>query len=135
MNDASERHHAFAAHRLANDRKRFLPDRIVRPDVIGAVEIALVDLAARDERVDLDHVVALDLDRLDLLVLDQEIGVLRIFVSAALVGRLDRLAGDVVDELLAQPIAGLLVELAERHPLAGGRGGIEPRSGRKRGPA
>ena len=69
--------------------------------------------------------VALHLDRLDLLVLDQEIGVLRIFVSAALVGRLDRLAGDVVDELLAQPIAGLLVELAERHPLAGGRGGID----------
>jgi hypothetical protein len=63
-------------------------------------------------------VVALHLDRLDLLVLDQEICVLRIFVSAALVRRLNRLAGDIVDELLAQPIAGLLVDLPERHALA-----------------
>jgi hypothetical protein len=30
---------------------------------------------------------------------------------------LDRLTRDLVDQLLAQPVAGLLVDLAERDPL------------------
>jgi hypothetical protein len=61
-NDASERNHLFAAHRLADDRETLLAYRLVGANIIGAVKIALVDIAAADERVDLDHVVALDLD-------------------------------------------------------------------------
>ena len=63
-------------------------------------------------------------ERLDLLVLDLDVDVLVDLVAADLVGRLDRLAGHVVDQLLAQPVAGLLVDLPERHPLAGGGGAV-----------
>ena len=62
--------------------------------------------------------VAFDLDRFDLLVLDHEIFVFRIFVTAALVLRLDRLARHLVDELLAKAIAGLLVDLTEGDAIA-----------------
>jgi hypothetical protein len=81
----------------------------------------------------LDYVVALDLDRLELLVLNQEIRVLRIFVSAALVRRFDGLPRHVVYELLAEPIAALLVELAERDPLARGRSRVERNRARNEG--
>ena len=57
-------------------------------------------------------------ERLDLFVLDLDVDVLVDLVAADLVGRLDRLARHVVDQLLAQAIAGLLVDLPERHPLA-----------------
>jgi hypothetical protein len=38
-------------------------------------------------------------------------------VAADLVGRVDNLARLVVDQLLAQAVAGLLVDLPERHAL------------------
>jgi hypothetical protein len=48
-NDASERNHLFAAHRLADDRESLLAYRLVGANIIGAVKIALVDLAAGDD--------------------------------------------------------------------------------------
>ena len=62
--------------------------------------------------------VALDFDRLELVVLDHEVRALGIFEAPALVRGLDGLAGFVVDQLLAQTIAGFLVDLAKRHALA-----------------
>jgi hypothetical protein len=38
-------------------------------------------------------------------------------IAKAFVLTLDGLARDLVDQLLAQPIAGLLVDLAKRHTL------------------
>ncbi len=131
--DASERHHSLVAHRFADYRERFQTDWIIRSNVIRAIQITLVNLVARNEGVDLDHVVALHLDRLDLLVVNQEIRILRIFVSAALVRRLNRLARYIVYELLAQPIASLLVDLAERHPVARGRSRIKRDRARNEG--
>ena len=116
--DAAERDHVFAAHRLADDGEGLLADRFVRRDVIGAVEEAFVDLAARHEQVDFDRVVALDLDRVELVILDHEVRALRIFVAPALVCRLDGVTGVFVDQLLAKPVAGLLVDLAKRHAFA-----------------
>ena len=113
----AERDHALAAHRLADHRKCVLPDLIVRGDVVGAVQITLVDLLARNERVDFDGVVALDRDGVEFVVVHRDVGVLGVLVAAALIVGLDRLARDVVDQLLPQPIAGLLVDLAERDPL------------------
>jgi hypothetical protein len=78
-------------------------------------------------------VVALDFDRFDLLVFNREIGIFRVFVPAALVRRLDRLAGHIVDELLPKPIAGLLVDLPERHALAGGRSRVKSNRARNEG--
>jgi hypothetical protein len=55
------------------DREGLLADGLVRRKVIGAVEEAFVDLGARHERADFDRVVALDLDRFELVVLDHEV--------------------------------------------------------------
>ena len=125
QHDAAERHHALAAHSLADHREGFLSDLIVRRDVVGAVEKSLVDLLARHERVDLDSVVALDRKGVEFVVLDQDIGVLGVLVAAALILALDRFARDLVDQLLAQPVAGLLVDLAERDPLVARCAGVE----------
>ena len=124
--DAAERDHVLAAHRFADHGERLAADLIVRRDVIGAVVVALVDLRARHEAVDVDGVVALDFERFDLLVLDLDVDALVDLVAADLVGRVDHLARLVVDQLLAQAVAGLLVDLPERHPL-GARGRREHR--------
>jgi hypothetical protein len=59
-------------------------------------------------------VVAFDRNGVDLIVLDENVLVLGDLVAAALLAGLDRLARDIVDELLAQPVAGLAVDLPER---------------------
>ena len=80
---------------------------------------------ARHETVDLDHVGALDLDRFELLVLDDQILALGDLVAAAFVLGIDRLAGFLIDELLTQPIAGRLVDLPEGDALCGRAGGVQ----------
>ena len=117
QHDTTERDHVLAAHGLADHRKCVLPDLAVRRDVVGAVQIPLVDLLARDERVDFDGVLALDRKGVEFVVVHRDVGVLGVFVAAALVVALDRLAGDLVDQLLAQAVACLLVDLAERDTL------------------
>ena len=107
---------ALAAHGLADDRKGVLPGLVVRGDVVGGVQISLVDLLAGNERIDLDGVVALDRDGIEFVVVDRDVGVLRVLVAATLIGAFDRLARDLVDQLLPQPIAGLLVDLPKRYP-------------------
>jgi hypothetical protein len=72
--------------------------------------------------VDLDHMSALDLDCVELLVLDDQVLALGDLVAAAFMLRGDRLAGFLVDELLAQPIVGYLVNLPEGNPLRGRAG-------------
>jgi hypothetical protein len=91
-------------HGVADDRKRLLGDRLVGGDIIRCVEEALVDLEARHEAVDFDRMGALDLDGFEFLVLDHEVLPLGDLVAAALVFRVDRLAGLLIDELLAQPV-------------------------------
>jgi hypothetical protein len=78
---------------------------VIRRDVVGAVQISLVDLLTRNERIDLDGVVALDGDGVEFLVIDWDVSAFRILVAAALVRALDRLARDLIDQLLAQPVA------------------------------
>src|SRR5260370_19970164 len=114
-----ERHHALAAHGLTNDRKGLLPDRLAGHDVIRSVEEALVDLGARHKAVDLDGMGALDLDRFELRILHDEVLALGDLVAAAFVFRGDRLAGLFIDELLAQAIAGGLVDLPKCDALGG----------------
>jgi hypothetical protein len=113
------------AHGLADHRKGLLGDRLVGGDIVRTVEEALVDLLARHETVDLDHVGALDLDGLELRVLDDQVLPLGDFVAAALVLGGDRLAGFLIDELLAQPIAGGLVDLPEADALCARAGGVQ----------
>src|SRR5437660_12853924 len=95
----SERHHALAAHGLANDRKGLLSDRLAGSDIIRRVEEALVDLGPRHKAVDLDGVGAFDLDRFELRILDDEILALGDLVAAAFVLGGDGLEGLLIDEL------------------------------------
>jgi hypothetical protein len=60
---------------------------------------------------------ALDLDCVQFRVLDHEIVALPDLVAAALVLGSDGLAGFLIDELLAKPIAGGLVDLPESDAL------------------
>src|SRR5262249_27747840 len=60
---------------------------------------------------------AFDLERLDLLVLDENVLALGDLITLADVVLLDRVAGLAVDQLLPEAVAGLLVDAGERHPL------------------
>jgi hypothetical protein len=108
-------------HGVSYDGERVETDLIVRDQIIRIVEVPDVDLGERHELFDLDCVRALDLDRVDLVVLDLEVLAFRDLVAAALVVSFDDLARYLVHELLAQPVASLLVNLAERDALAGRR--------------
>src|SRR6202035_1246258 len=99
---------------------RVLPARIVGGNVIGRIEEALVDLRTGHKAVDVDRVRARDLDRLQFVVLDEQILGFADLVAAGLLVSLDDFTGFLVNELLAQPVAGLAVDLAERDPLRRG---------------
>src|SRR5262249_61574741 len=73
--------------------------------------------AVRHKSVDLDGVGALDLDRFELRILNDEVVALGHLVAAAFVLGGDRLAGLFIDELLAQAIARGLVDLPESDTL------------------
>jgi hypothetical protein len=73
---------------------------------------------------DVDRVGALELDGLELVLVDLDIFPLAQLVAAAFVGLVDHLADLLVDHLLAQPIAGALVDLVEMRPLGPGRSRI-----------
>jgi hypothetical protein len=111
QHNAPQRHQGLAAHRLADHRKGVLPDRIIGGDVIGRIEEALVDLRMRHKAVDVDRVRAGDLDGLQLLIFDEEKLAFADLVAAGLVMSLDDFTGLLVNELLAQPVAGS----ADRH--------------------
>ena len=89
------------------------------------VEIALVDLLARYKTLDIDGVVAFDLDRLELFRLDLDIFALAQLVAASLLVALDDVAGFGIDHLLLQPVAGFAVDQVKPGLLGRGRGGIE----------
>jgi hypothetical protein len=90
-----------------------LPDWLAGHDIIRTIEEALVDLGARHKAVDLDGVGALDLDSFELSIFNDEVLALGQLVAAAFVLGGDRLAGLFIDELLAQAIAGGLVDLPQ----------------------
>src|SRR5262249_33984891 len=114
-----ERHHPLAAHGLANDREGLVSDRLTGRHVIGGVEEAPVDLPARHKAVDLDGVGAFDLDRIQLGIIHDEVLALGDLIAAAFIFGGDRFAGLLIDELLAQAIAGRLADLPECDALGG----------------
>jgi hypothetical protein len=71
---------------------------------------------------------ALDLDRFELRVLNDEVLALGHLVTTGFVLGSDRLAGLFIDELLAQAIAGGLVDLSEGDALGRRAGRMERRN-------
>jgi hypothetical protein len=61
----------------------------------------------------------------ELRVLDDQILPLGDLVAAALVLRVDRLAGFLIDELLTQPVTGRFVDLPEGDALCARAGGVQ----------
>jgi hypothetical protein len=119
----AQRDYPLAPHRLTDDRKSFLSDRLVRGDVVWAVEIAFADLAARD-KASISMGIALNGDRVEFFVVDHGIAVFGVFVATALFVGLDRVAGHLV-QLLAKAVAGLFVDLAEGDALTRRRSGVK----------
>jgi hypothetical protein len=119
---AGQPHHLLRAHGLADHRECLLADAVRGREVVGRVEIELVDVGAGHEALDVDGVVALDLHRLQLVVLEHDVLALGHLVALGLVLGLHRRARLLVDELALHAVAGFAVEGAEGDAL-GGRGG------------
>jgi hypothetical protein len=66
-----------------------------------------------NERVDFDRVMTFERNSVEFVIIYRDKGVLRVLVSVPLVGAFDGLSRDLVDQLLPQPVAGLLVDLAK----------------------
>ena len=94
----------------------------VRGQVVGAVEVERVDLAAGDEGLDAQGLVALRHRLGQLLFLDHDRFAAVGLVALCLVVALDRLAGLGIDEHAADAVAGLAIDDVEGDAL-GGRGG------------
>ena len=116
--DLAQAHHVLALHRLPDHGERILPDMVLGGQVVRRVEIALVDLGARNELLDVDDLRAFQGEVVKLLVLHRHVFVLADLIAPPLVPGLDHLAGDGIDQLLLQAVPGLLADLTEAHPLA-----------------
>ena len=119
---APDRDLVHLADGLADHREGVVADLAVRTQVVGADQVARVDLAAVDELIDLDGPGRFQRDVLELLLgdLDEGVGVDLVALDDVLVG--DLLAGVGVDLGVLDPVAGLPVELVEAD-LLGFRGG------------
>src|SRR5262249_24667458 len=101
------------ADRRGDPSETLLPPLAVRHDVVGVVQIELVDFLLGYELVDVNHSLALDGDRLELLRSDFEVFALAGLVALDDVLLLDFLAGFDIDLAVFDPVAGLLVDLME----------------------
>src|SRR5262249_31676630 len=117
QHDPSERHHVEVADGIPDHGERLLPDLVGRSQIIGVLQIALIDLGLGHELIDIDGVSALDLDLLDFLVVDLDVLAFADLVAATHLLPRDRLAGLRIHHLLANTIAGLLVDAAKRYAL------------------
>src|SRR5262249_49049570 len=96
---------------IADHGKSFQPHVVFRREVIGAVEIQLVDLRPWHEFFDVDRVRAFQPKRFQLFVFDREILISSDLVAAGLIGGFDHIAGDRIDELLLQAVARPFIDL------------------------
>jgi hypothetical protein len=109
----SERHHAFLADCLSDHGERLLSDFPIRDDVVGAVQVQLVDLLLRHELVDLNRPPALYGDCLKLFGLDLDVLALAHLISLHDLGRIDFIIGLGIHLAVLDAIAGILVDLVE----------------------
>ena len=108
------------------DHREGGPGRLaVRGQIVGAVEVERVDLAAGDEGLDAQRLVALRHRLGQLLFLDHDRFAAVGLVALCLVVALDRLAGLGIDEHAADAVAGLAVDDVEGDALGGRGGGVQ----------
>ena len=98
--------------RLANDDVAFARMLVGGRDEVGPLEIARIDVGGVDELDEVDRLLALELDRVDLLGLERDVGVVVDLVALDDVGVVD--LADALHRLgVVDAAAGGLVDLAE----------------------
>src|SRR5208337_1412064 len=105
QNHPAQPDHALAAHRVADHRKRLQRDLVLRNQIVGAVDVALVDFGFWYEAIDVDRVAALDCYGVQLFVFDAQVKALIDLVAASLVSGFYGIARIFVDQLLAKAVA------------------------------
>ena len=123
--DAAEAHDLLLRHRLANDCEGLLGDLAARREIIGRVDVDVVDLGAGHEALDVDGVCRLDRDLVDLVLFHDHVFALADLVAFDLVRGIDDLLGLRINQLAAQAIARLAVEEMEGDALLLGRRWVE----------
>ena len=100
-------------HGITDDGECVRTDLAARGDVVGFVEVALVDFGLRHEAGDIDRVGAFDLDGFQLVLIDRDVVSFAELVAPALVFGINNAAGLLIDHLLAQAMAGAGVDLVK----------------------
>ena len=103
---------AGLSQRIADDDVAFAGELVGGGDEVGPLEVAVVDVFGIDELHEVDRLLALELDRVDLLGLERDVGVGVDLVALDDVGAVD-LADALHDLLVVDAAAGGLVDLAE----------------------
>jgi hypothetical protein len=103
---------------LADHGERVVADLAVGPQIVGADQVARVDLAAVDELVDLDGARGFQRDVLEFFLADFDVGVGVDLEALDDVFVLDLLAGVGVHLGVLDAVPGLPVQLVERDLLA-----------------
>ena len=139
LSRGADRHHPLAArqhqpgdrqlvglaHRLAQHDEGLLGHRAVRRQVVGRVLVDHVDLVGVDEGLDVQGVVGLELHRLEVLVLDDDVLLVLVLVALHQVRALDQPELGI-DRLHVDPVVGVLVQLVEADPLVRAGRRVEP---------
>src|SRR5579871_5813871 len=125
QNDAGECNPVLVLHGVADDGEGIEADLAVGSDIVGTIEIALVDLRLRHKAVDVDGVRAFDLDCFQLLLIDLDKFALADLISARLLVVIDSASAFGIDHLLLQAVIGPLVEEVEFRFTGLRRGGIK----------
>ena len=103
--DPTDGDHVHFGNRVANDREGVLPNLAIGGEVVRGVDIAVVDLTARNELIDFDRPRAFDLHGIDFLVFNNEVLAFRNLIPARCVFSGDNVAGLGIDVLLLQAVA------------------------------
>ncbi len=69
----AERDRVHFADGVTDDSEGILPNLTIGGEVVRRVDIAIIDLVSRNELIDLDDPRALDLNRLEFFVLNDEV--------------------------------------------------------------
>src|SRR6516165_8671015 len=125
QHDPAERNHVQLRNGVANNGKSLLTNCAIRGNVVGRVDIPLIDLIFWNELVNIDGARAFDLDGLYFLILNNHVLALCDLIAAHHVVPRDDLAGLRIDILLLQSGACFPVDPIETHFFAKRGGRIE----------
>src|SRR3569623_1602488 len=111
QDNTAQRHLNFSLHCVPDDNKSVRTGHTIRNQIVRLVVIAKVDILGGDELINFNSVGALQRDRVEFVVFDLEILALRVLIPPSAVLLIDFPAGDLIDKLLPETMAVILVNL------------------------